>query len=469
MTSLINEIVNNIRSGQTTARAEVEKALRAAQDNDELHALLETFDDEALRRADEIDAKIKRGEQVGRLAGVPYVAKDNFLTTIGHTTAAAKILENFESPIDATAIERLDNEDAILIGKANLDAFAHGGSTENSAFGPTHNAVDFERVAGGSSGGSAVAVAAGIVPFALGSDTGGSIRQPGSFNGVVGYKPTYGMISRYGVVAMASSTDVVGPLARTVEDAELVSDILAGQDGHDSTVHDNYFQPITNNSQRAYTIGVIKDFMGDGVDADVVNQTQAVINRLEQAGHTVRQVSLPMAKYALAIYYIVVPAELSSNLARYDGVRYGVRSDKAKSLDDVYGLSRSAGFMPENKRRIMIGSYVLSSGYFDAYYLKAQKARTLLINEFNKLFDECDFLICPTAPTPAFKLGENTSDPLKMYLADAMTVPASLAGLPAISVPCGESDSGLPIGVQLIGRQKDDAKLLAFAEEVERL
>ena len=469
MTSLINEIVSNIKSGQTTARAEVEKALRAAQDNDELHALLETFDDEALRRADEIDAKIKRGEQVGRLAGVPYVAKDNFLTTIGHTTAAAKILENFESPIDATAIERLDNEDAILIGKANLDAFAHGGSTENSAFGPTHNAVDFERVAGGSSGGSAVAVAAGIVPFALGSDTGGSIRQPGSFNGVVGYKPTYGMISRYGVVAMASSTDVVGPLTRTVEDAELVSDILAGQDGHDSAVHDNYFQPITDNSQRSYTIGVIKDFMGEGVDADVVNQTQAVINRLEQAGHTVRQVSLPMAKYALAIYYIVVPAELSSNLARYDGVRYGVRSDEAKSLDDVYGLSRSAGFMPENKRRIMIGSYVLSSGYFDAYYLKAQKARTLLIDEFNKLFDECDFLICPTAPTPAFKLGENTSDPLKMYLADAMTVPASLAGLPAISVPCGESDSGLPIGVQLIGRQKDDAKLLAFAKEVERL
>lgn len=469
MTSLINEIVNNIKSGQTTARAEVEKALRAAQDNDELHALLETFDDKALCRADEIDAKIRRGEQVGRLAGVPYVAKDNFLTTIGHTTAAAKILENFESPIDATAIERLDNEDAILIGKANLDAFAHGGSTENSAFGPTHNAVDFERVAGGSSGGSAVAVAAGIVPFALGSDTGGSIRQPGSFNGVVGYKPTYGMISRYGVVAMASSTDVVGPLTRTVEDAELVSDILAGQDGHDSTVHDNYFQPITDNSQGSYTIGVIKDFMGDGVDADVVNQTQAVINRLEQAGHTVRQVSLPMAKYALAIYYIVVPAELSSNLARYDGVRYGVRSDKAKSLDDVYGLSRSAGFMPENKRRIMIGSYVLSSGYFDAYYLKAQKARTLLIDEFNKLFDECDFLICPTAPTPAFKLGENTSDPLKMYLADAMTVPASLAGLPAISVPCGESDSGLPIGVQLIGQQKDDAKLLAFAKEVERL
>ena len=254
-----------------------------------------------------------------------------------------------------------------------------------------------------------------------------------------------------------------------VEDAELVSDILAGQDGHDSTVHDNYFQPIVDNSQKSYTIGVIKDFMGDGVDADVVNQTQAVINRLEQAGHTVRQVSLPMAKYALAIYYIVVPAELSSNLARYDGVRYGVRSDKAKSLDDVYGLSRSAGLMPENKRRIMIGSYVLSSGYFDAYYLKAQKARTLLINEFNQLFEQCDILICPTAPTPAFKLGENTSDPLKMYLADAMTVPASLAGLPAISVPNGSNNEGLPIGIQLIAPQKHDAELLAFAKEVEGL
>ena len=466
MTSLINEITDRIKSGQTTARAEVEKALQSARDNDELHALLEVFEDEALQRADEIDAKIKRGEKLGRLVGVPYVAKDNFLTKVGHTTAAAKILDNFESPIDATAIEKIDAEDAILIGKANLDAFAHGGSTENSAYGPTHNAVDFERVAGGSSGGSAVAVAAGIVPFALGSDTGGSIRQPGSFNGVVGYKPTYGMISRYGVVAMASSTDVVGPLTRTVEDAEIIADILAGPDGRDSTVHPDYFKIATEKPNQA-TIGVIKDFMGDGVDPDVVERTKHLIDRLQQDGYTVKEVSLPMAKYALAIYYIVVPAELSSNLARYDGVRYGVRSAEAKSLDDVYGLSRSAGFMPENKRRVMIGAYVLSSGYFDAYYLKAQKARTLLINEFNKLFDECDFLICPTAPTPAFKLGENTSDPLKMYLADAMTVPASLAGLPAISVPNGEDSDGLPVGVQIIGQQKDDAKLLAFAKQVE--
>lgn len=468
MSSLIKDITDRIKSGQTTARAEVEKALQAAKDNEDLHALLEVFEDEALKRADEIDAKIKRGEKVGRLVGVPYVAKDNFLTKVGHTTAAAKILENFESPINATAIDKIDAEDAILIGKANLDAFAHGGSTENSAFGPTHNAVDFERVAGGSSGGSAVAVAAGIVPFALGSDTGGSIRQPGSFNGVVGYKPTYGMISRYGVVAMASSTDVVGPLTRTVEDAEIVSDILAGQDGHDSTVHTSYFQPEVDQPKNL-TIGLIKDFVGEGVDADVVKQTRALADKLAAAGHTVKEVSLPMAKYALAIYYIVVPAELSSNLARYDGIRYGLRSDKAKSLDDVYGLTRSEGLMPENKRRIMIGAYVLSSGYFDAYYLKAQKARTLLINEFNKLFDECDVLICPTAPTPAFKLGENTSDPLKMYLADAMTVPPSLAGLPAISVPNGDSSAGLPIGIQLIGQQKDDARLLAFARQVEEL
>lgn len=468
MSSLINTIVSDIKSGKTTAREQVEKSLKAAEDNKELNSLLEIFADEALAKADKIDFKIKNGEPVGRLAGVSYVAKDNFLTKIGHTTAAAKILANFQSPINATAIEKIDAEDAILIGKANLDAFAHGGSTENSAFGATHNAVDFERVAGGSSGGSAVAVATGIVPFALGSDTGGSIRQPGSFNGVVGYKPTYGMISRYGVVAMASSTDVVGPITTTVDDAEIISNILAGQDGHDSVVHSNYFQPIERDAKKL-NIGVISDFVGEGVDDNVVARTNEMVEKLKAAGHTIHEVSLPMAKYALAVYYIVVPAELSSNLARYDGVRYGVRSTKAKNLDDVYGLSRSAGFMPENKRRVMIGAYVLSSGYFDAYYLKAQKARTLLINEFNQLFEQCDILICPTAPTPAFKLGENTSDPLKMYLADAMTVPASLAGLPAISVPNGNSNDGLPIGIQLIAPQKHDAELLAFAKEVEEL
>ncbi len=469
MKSKIEQITADIKSGKTTARQEVEKALRLAKEKEDLHALLETFEDYALERADEIDAKVRKGEKLGRLAGVPYVAKDNFLTSVGHTTAAAKILDNFKSPIDATAIQKLNAEDAILIGKANLDAFAHGGSTENSAYGPTHNAVDNTRVAGGSSGGSAVAVAAGIVPFALGSDTGGSIRQPGSFNGVVGYKPTYGMISRYGVVAMASSTDVVGPLATTVEDAIIVSDILAGQDGHDGTVHPDYFKPLAKAPEQKLTIGIIDDFVGDGVDSDVKSNTLALADKLSEAGYKIKHVNLPMAKYALAIYYIVVPAELSSNLARFDGIRYGVRNKEASNIDDVYGMSRNDGFMPENKRRIMIGSYVLSSGFYDAYYLKAQKARTLLINEFNKLFDECDYLLCPTAPTPAFKLGENTDDPLKMYLADAMTVPPSLAGLPAISVPNGADKGGLPIGAQLIGKMKDDAGLLNFAAVVEGL
>ena len=398
--------------------------------------------------------------------GVPYVAKDNFLTKVGHTTAAAHILENFKSPINATAIDKLDQEDAILIGKANLDAFAHGGSTENSYFGPTHNAVDFERVPGGSSGGSAAIVAAGVVPFALGTDTGGSIRQPASFNGVVGFKPTYGMISRYGVVAMASSTDVVGPLARTVRDAEIVCDILAGQDQRDGNVYSSYFK-TEQPAKAGLKIGLIKDFMTDDVNSGVVKQTKAMVEHLQKQGATVDEVSLPAAKYALAMYYIVVPAEVTSNLGRFDGIRYGYRSKNAKSLGDIYGVSRSEGFMDENKRRILIGSYVLSSGYFDAYYLKAQRARTLLINEFNKLFEQYDYLVCPTAPTPAFKLGENTSDPLKMYLADAMTVPASMAGLPAISVPSGNTTDGLPVGVQLIGKMKDDAGVLAVAKQME--
>lgn len=298
MDSEILKIVDAVKSGKTTARAEVEKAIAAAKAADDLHALLELLENEALNRADEIDARIKNGEDVGKLAGVPYVAKDNFLTTVGHTTAAAKILESFESPLNATAIDKLDAEGAILIGKANLDAFAHGGSTENSAFGPTKNVVDSERVAGGSSGGSAAIVAAGVVPFALGSDTGGSIRQPASFNGAVGYKPTYGMISRYGVVAMASSTDVVGPLTRTVADAELLSEILAGPDGKDSTVHDDYFRVQTADSNKL-KIGLIREFIGEGVDSEVVARTKDFVEQLKAAGHTVEEVDLPMAKYSL--------------------------------------------------------------------------------------------------------------------------------------------------------------------------
>jgi len=441
-----------------TARKNVEQAIAKARAHESFNAVLSISEVRALERADATD----RGEIAGRLAGVPFIAKDNFLTIGDTTTAASKFLENFESPLQATAIEKLEAEGAICIGKANLDAFAHGGSTENSAYGPTKNALDTERVAGGSSGGSAVVVALDIVPFALGTDTGGSIRQPASFNGVVGVKPTYGTVSRYGVVAMASSTDTIGVLAHSVGDAEIVMDIMAGRDKKDMTTLADFFEPTEIEAPKK--AAVIKEFMSEGVDPEVKRLTLAYVESLKEKGYQIEEVSLPLLKYALAIYYIVVPAEISSNLGRYDGVRYGKRADDAANLGEMYGLSRDQGFVSENKRRIMIGSYVLSSGYFDAYYLQAQKARTLLIEEFEKAFSNYDFLIGPVAPTPAFKLGENTEDPVKMYLADIMTVPASLAGLPAISVPAGVTSEGLPVGVQLIGPRKSDALLLAVAK-----
>ncbi len=444
-----------------SARENVEKALAKARENESFNALLSLNDTRALERADAVD----RGEITGKLAGVPFIAKDNFLTFGDTTTAASNFLQNFHAPLQATAIEKLEAEGAICIGKANLDAFAHGGSTENSAYGPTKNAVDTERVAGGSSGGSAVSVALGIVPFALGTDTGGSIRQPASFNGVVGIKPTYGTVSRYGVVAMASSTDTIGVLSMTAEDAELVMAILSGQDRKDMTTLPDFFEP--KSLSEPLRIGVIKEFMTDDVDPEVRARVESYIEAMKLKGHVVEEVSLPLLKYALAIYYIVVPAEISSNLGRYDGIRYGARAEDAKTLSETYGLSRDRGFMPENKRRIMIGSYVLSSGFFDAYYLQAQRARTLLINDFNKVFESFDALVGPVAPTPAFKLGENTADPVKMYLADIMTVPASLAGLPAVSVPAGKTEAGLPVGVQLIGPRKSDATLLALARQGE--
>ena len=440
----------------------VNAALTKARAASDSNALLSLTEERAIARAKAVDA----GEITGRLAGVPFVAKDNFLTLEGTTTAASTFLKDFTAPLQATAIEKLEAEGAICIGKANLDAFAHGGSTENSAYGPTKNAFDDTRVAGGSSGGSAVAVALDIVPFALGTDTGGSIRQPASFNGVVGVKPTYGTVSRYGVVAMASSTDTIGVLAANAPDAELVMDILSGKDTKDMTTLPDFFSPVELDQPKR--IGVIKECMSDDVDNEVRSAVTAYIDTMKAKGHIVEEVSLSMLKYALAIYYIVVPAEISSNLGRYDGVRYGARSENAHTLGEVYGLSRDDGFMPENKRRIMIGSYVLSSGFFDAYYLKAQKARTLLIDEFNKLFETYDALVAPVAPTPAFKLGENTEDPVKMYLADVMTVPASLAGLPALSVPAGKTAEGLPVGVQLMGPRKSDALLLALAKEGEK-
>ena len=460
----ITERVAQIKQGQTSATAQVQAALQRARDAKEYHALLSLTEERALQRAQEIDEALARGEDVGVLAGVPFVVKDNYLAYGAPSTAASKMLENFDTPLQATVVDKLEAAGAICIGKSNLDAFAHGGSTENSYFGATRNAVDKTKVAGGSSGGSAVATALDIVPFALGTDTGGSIRQPASFNGVYGIKPTYGTASRYGVVAMASSTDTMGCFARSAEDVAVVMNVMAGQDPKDMTTLPDFFAPATETPQQL-KIGIISEAMGDGVDAEVRQAVSQYADTLRSRGHTVETVSMPMLQHALAIYYIVVPAEISSNLARYDGVRYGYRAEGVKTLAELYGRSRDEGFMPENKRRIMIGSYVLSSGYFDAYYLQAQKARTLLINEFNTLFGQYDMLLLPTAPTPAFGLGENSDDPLKMYLADIMTVPASLAGLPALNVPAGVSQAGLPIGAQLIGPMQSDATLLAVAAQ----
>ena len=456
----ISETLEHIKL--TSARKVVEDALKKANDSADYNALLNLTAKRALERADAVDA----GKITGKLAGVPFVVKDNFLAFGAPTTAASKMLEKFDTPLQATAVEKLEAEGAICIGKANLDAFAHGGSTENSAFGPTKNAFDKTRVAGGSSGGSAVVTALDIVPFALGSDTGGSIRQPASYNGVVGVKPTYGTVSRYGVVAMASSTDVIGLFSKNIADSELVMDIMAGRDIRDMTTLPDFFA-VQDSPKQQQKIGLIRDFMTEDVDAEVREHVNKYVEKLRSAGHIVEEVSLPMAVYSLAIYYIIVPAELSSNLGRYDGIRYGYRAEGVKTLAELYGRTRDQGFMPENKRRIMIGSYVLSSGFFDAYYQKAQKARTLLINEFDNLFSNYDALIGPVAPTVAFKLGENTADPIKMYLNDVMTVPTSLAGLPAISVPAGSDENGMPIGVQLMGPRKSDASLLSLARSME--
>jgi aspartyl-tRNA(Asn)/glutamyl-tRNA(Gln) amidotransferase subunit A len=446
----------------------VREALDKAKKFEEYHCFISMNESHALDRAREIDEKIAKGEKVGRLAGVPYALKDNYLSREGVTTAAARMLDNFPAPITATAVAKLEAEGAIMIGRTNLDAYAHGSSTENSYFGPTLNSHDKERVAGGSSGGSASAVALGIVPFALGSDTGGSIRQPASYNGVIGIKPTYGTVSRYGVVAMASSTDVMGCFANTIEDADLIMSIIAGKDPKDSTTLDDFWtRDLEDAKPKKKKIGIIKDFLGDGVNEEVKKTVLDYAKQAEKAGFEVEEIEMPISKYGLAIYYIIQPAEVASNLSRYDGIRYGHRAAEITDLDSIYSKTRDEGFMPENKRRIMIGNFVLSSGFFDAYYLKAQKARTLLINAYNEAFEKYDALLCAVAPAPAFKLGEKVNDPLQMYMEDVMSVPPSMAGLPAIAVPAGESKSGLPIGVQLVGPRKSDQVLLNIAKTIQ--
>lgn len=463
-------LAEKVRSGKTTATELVSKSLKAIEENADFHCILSVAEDRALERAAEIDKRAKKGQSVGSLAGVPFIAKDNYLTFGTPTTAASRILEPFLAPYQATAIEKLEAEGAILVAKANLDAFAHGSSTENSAFGPTLNPYDKTRVPGGSSGGSGAAVALGLTPFALGTDTGGSIRLPASFCGVVGLKPTYGLVSRYGVVAMASSTDVLGPFTNNIKDAALVLDVMSGRDQFDGTTIERDIKSYTelNTTIKGQKIGVIKEYFGAGLDNGVRQIITESIDKLKAAGAVIKEVSLPSIELALACYYIIVPAEVSSNLSRYDGQRYGYFAPQAKNLDDSYEIARENGLEVENKRRIMIGTYVLSSGYYDAYYRKAQTVRTKLIKEFEIAFKEVDYLLGPTAPMTAFKLGENINDPLKMYLADIMTVAVNLVGIPAVSLPAGYSDD-LPVGLQLMAPQRNDRQLLGLAQAYEEL
>ncbi|MCA9332549.1 Asp-tRNA(Asn)/Glu-tRNA(Gln) amidotransferase subunit GatA [Candidatus Saccharibacteria bacterium] len=464
----IEKIVAGVSSGELKAMDLVERALKAIDSGREFNAIIAKIDDRARRRANNIDKEVSKGKYAGRLAGVPFIAKDNFLVIGAETTAGSNILRGFNAPYQATAIEKLESEGAICVAKANLDAFAHGSSTENSDFMITKNPHDKTKVPGGSSGGSAASVVLGMAPFALGTDTGGSIRLPASFTGSVGYKPTYGLVSRSGVVAMASSTDVIGPITNSVEDAALVLECMAGRDNLDGTTIDRSKKQYTDLSidLNGKKVGVVSEYMGTGVEPDVKNAILSSIEKLKKTGVKFQEVSLPSLPLALASYYIIMPAEVSSNLSRYDGQRYGFSHPKAKNLEDSYNWSRSEGFGREAKRRIMIGTYVLSSGYYDDYYKKAQKVRTKLINEFSEAFNSFDFLIGPTAPTTAFPIGHKAADPLEMYLADIMTVAANLTGIPSISIPLPVS--GLPIGMQIMTKQKNDVQLLAFASKVEK-
>jgi aspartyl-tRNA(Asn)/glutamyl-tRNA(Gln) amidotransferase subunit A len=438
-----------------------------------LHSFLCVTAERALEQARAVDAKIAAGEEIGLLAGIPIGIKDNICTKGINTTCASRILENFVPPYEATVTQKLAAADAVMVGKTNLDEFAMGGSTETSAYGLTANPWDLSRVPGGSSGGSAAAVAAGECVISLGSDTGGSIRQPASFCGVVGIKPTYGLVSRYGLVAFASSLDQIGPFARSVEDAAILLQAIAGYDPKDSTslkvsIPDYAAGLKPDLKPRGQLrIGIIKETFGEGLDSQVEQAITKALDQLQNLGAEIHVVSCPRFRYGLPSYYIIAPSEASANLARYDGVKYGYRAEEAENLMEMYTRTRASGFGAEVKRRIMLGTYALSAGYYDAYYLKAQKVRTLIKEDFERAFEQVHVLACPTAPTTAFKAGEKTADPLSMYLVDLMTIPVNLAGLPGISVPCGFDDNGLPIGLQLIGRplREDQLFQVAYAYE----
>ncbi len=468
----LGALVADVQTGKVTAQELVETSLALIEKEKDYRAIISDCSERALQRAKEIDQRQSSGEQLGRLAGIPFIVKDNFLTLGSKTTAASKILDNFTAPYQATAVERLEAEGAICVAKANLDAFAHGSSTENSDWFTTKNPHDPSRVPGGSSGGSAAAVALQLAPFALGTDTGGSIRLPAAFCGVVGLKPTYGLVSRNGVIAMASSTDVIGPLARSVSEAALVLDVMAGKDEWDSTTIErdgNNYDKFESLQLKGKKVGIITEYMPDSLPESIASTTKKAIDAMTSLGAEVTEISLPSLPLSLACYYVICPAEISSNLARYDGQRYGYVAKDTKTLDESFTKSRSEGLGTEAKRRIMIGTYVLSSGFYDAYYRRAQQVRTKLINEFNQAFETYDILLGPTAPTTAFKIGENKDDPMQMYLTDVMTVAANLVGVPAISLPSGRDENGLPIGVQLMAPQRDDRTLLAYAQVLEEV
>ena len=468
----IESVRSAIADRTLTASALAEEFYTRIKQNDpEIGAFLTLSKERAAAKAAEIDKLAEAGNALPPLAGVPIAIKDVMVTRDVRTTAGSKILENFVPPYDCTAVARMEAAGAMVLGKLNCDEFAMGSSTENSAYHPVHNPRDKSRVPGGSSGGSAAAVAAGMAVATLGSDTGGSIRQPASFCGVVGLKPTYGRVSRYGLIAFASSLDHVGPFANTVKDAALVLRTIAGRDPMDST---SAAVPVPNYVAALETpleglkVGVAKEYFGEGLDPEVRTAVEAAIQKLGVLGCEIVPVSLPHTEYAIPTYYIVATAEASSNLARYDGVRYGFRARNARTLSDMYRFTRDGGFGMEVKRRIMLGTYVLSAGYYNAYYLKAQRVRTLLTRDFDEAFKKVDVIAAPTCPTPAFRLGEKVNDPLAMYLADIYTVTANLAGIPGISVPCCENHEKLPIGLQLFGRHFDETTVLRVAHAYEQ-
>lgn len=468
----VHELVDLLKKKEITSSEIVQAyAEKIGQSEEKVQAFVTTLTEEALEEAKKIDEKREKGEEVFPLAGIPIGIKDNICTKGVRTTCSSKMLENFIAPYDATITKKVKEQELIDMGKLNMDEFAMGGSTEYSYFKKTRNPWNLNKVPGGSSGGSAAAVAAELVPWAIGTDTGGSIRQPASFCGVVGMKPTYGLVSRFGIVAFASSLDQAGPITKDVTDCAMLLNVLAGHDEMDTTsvpVEEKDYTKALKEEVKGLKIGVPKEFFGEGINEEVKESLQKAIEKYKELGAEVEEFSLDIAEYSLATYYIIACAEASSNLGRFDGIRYGYRTKNFENLKDIYVNSRSEGFGPEVKRRIILGTYVLSSGYYDAYYKKAQQVRTLVMKEFNEAFEKYDVILTPTSPTVAFDIGSRSKNPLEMYLADLCTVPVNIAGLPGISIPCGVDKEGMPIGMQLIGKAFDEETLLRAAYTYEQ-